>query len=76
MDDSLLFVASKGGVGLFPASVAESVVDPGIDFLPIVDPTPVVEILLCWDRHNLNPLVADFLGAAQGVTPTLPMRAP
>lgn len=57
MDDSLAFVASGGGVGLFPRSVARSAAEAGVIFRPLVDPTPVVEIVLGWDVNSLNPLV-------------------
>lgn len=61
MDDSLVFVASGAGVGLFPASIADTNTSPDICFRPIIDPTPTVEILLCWDRYNLNQAVDDFV---------------
>lgn len=57
MDDSLAFVASGGGVGLFPRSVARNGTEDRIAFRPVVDPTPTVEIILGWDVDSLNPLV-------------------
>lgn len=57
MDDSLAFVASGGGVGLFPQSVAKGGTEAAIAFRPLVEPTPTVEIVLGWDVNSLNPLV-------------------
>lgn len=63
-----MFVAGGGGVGLFPASSTENVVEPSVVFVPITDPTPTVEIVLGWDRDSLNPLVPAVVEiAAEGV---------
>jgi hypothetical protein len=71
MDESRPFVTSGGGVGRFPGSVVESVTDP-IRSPPIADPTPVVEILRCWDQHSQHPLVADFSDVAPERGPPRP----
>ena len=71
MDESLVFVAGGSGVGLFPASVADTIADPGIVFRPIVDPTPTVEIVLGWDVNSLNPLVAPLVAVARALTEQL-----
>lgn len=65
MDESLTFVASGGGVAVFPMSVAETNAEPGIVFRPLVDPTPMVEIVLAWDDHNLSPLLPDLVRSAR-----------
>ena len=71
MDESLAFVASGGGVGMFPASVADTVSDRSIVFRPIVNPTPTVEIVLGWDGNSLNPLIAPLVTVARALTEEL-----
>ncbi len=65
MDESLTYVASGGGVGVFPVSVTETITEPGIAFRPLIDPTPTVEIVLAWDENSLNPLLSDLVRSAQ-----------
>ena len=69
MDESLTFVASGGGVGVFPMAVTEMNTQPGIVFRPLVDPTPTVEIVLAWDDKSLNPLLSDLVRSAQRLDP-------
>lgn len=71
MDESLVFVAGGGGVGMFPASVADTIADQAIVFRPIVDPTPTVEIVLGWDVNSLNPLIAPLVAVARALTQEL-----
>lgn len=71
MDESLVFVAGGRGVGMFPASVADTFAEPAIAFRPIVDPTPVVEIVLGWDVNSLNPLIAPLVAVARDLTDEL-----
>jgi hypothetical protein len=65
MDESLVFVASGSGVGMFPRSVAGTVADRAIVFRPITDPVPTVEIVLDWDVHSLNPLIPVLVDVAR-----------
>jgi len=67
MDESLTFVASGGGVGVFPRAVTETITQPGIAFRPLIDPTPTVEIVLAWDENSLDPLLADLVRSAPGL---------
>ncbi len=67
MDESLVFVAGGSGVGLFPASVADTVSDRAIAFRSIVDPTPTVEIVLGWDTNGPNPLIAPLVTVARAL---------
>lgn len=69
MDDSLVFVSSGAGVGLFPLSVTQAVADVGVVFRPVVDPTPTVEIVLVWDVNSLNPAVLALVTAARDGAP-------
>ena len=71
MGESLLFVASGQGVGLFPAAVAHTTNDPDIVFRPLVDPTPRVELVLAWDPQNRHPAIPDLVRAAHAVGPAL-----
>lgn len=65
MDESLVFVASGSGVGMFPRSVADTVAEQSVVFRPITDPTPTVEIVLGWDAHSLNPLIPALVDVAR-----------
>lgn len=73
MDDSLVFVSSGAGVGLFPQSVTRAVTDRGVVFRPIVDPTPTVEIVLAWDLNSLNPVVPELVTSARDDTTVDPV---
>ncbi len=69
MDESLAFVASSGGVALFPRSVSETTADPSVVFRPVTDPTPSVEIVLAWDAENINPMVIELVSIAGALCP-------
>lgn len=70
MDDSLMFVASGAGVGLFPASVAATR-PAGVTFHVIEPPAPSLEIALIWDPANTNPLLPALHTAARSARTAL-----
>lgn len=59
-------VAAGLGVSLVPASAARLPGD-GIVYLPIAEPTPMVEFDIVWRREDTSALVRAFLGVVRDV---------
>lgn len=74
MDDSLMFVASGAGLGLFPASVAATP-HAAVTFHEIEPPAPTIEVVLAWDAANTNPLLPGIQAAARSAAAALRKEA-
>jgi DNA-binding transcriptional LysR family regulator len=66
---SLSMVASGLGLAVVTAS-AEQTVRSGVEYRPLIDPTPVVVICLVYRRGHVSPALAGFLDTVTDVLDT------
>ena len=60
MQTIVSLVSAGMGIALVPQSVS-NLMRPGVEYRPLLDPTPLVETGLAWRRDNHSPVLRGFL---------------